>query len=70
MNAVTVGGLNNLSPSQWARRVYDLVNGNLTVDSWLNGNNGIVSNKFAQDHPYYSMLFNAVGDGLIGASTV
>lgn len=70
INAVTVGGLNNLSPSQWVRRGYDLVNGNLTADSWLNGNNGIVSNKFAQDHPYYSMLFNAVGDGLIGASTV
>ena len=24
MNAVTVGGLNNLSPSQWARRILDL----------------------------------------------
>ena len=40
MNAVTVGGLNNLSPSQWARRILDFQNGELTVDSWLNGNNG------------------------------
>lgn len=70
LNAVTVGGLNNLAPTQWARRGYDLINGKLTTDSWLNGNNGIVSNEFAQDHPYYSMLFNTVGDGLIGASTI
>jgi hypothetical protein len=49
-NALTLGGLNNLSPTQWARRVYDtgkLLTGNMTwsgyTNSWLNGNNGLVS---------------------------
>lgn len=67
---LTLGGLNNLSPTQWARRGYDLINGNLTTDSWFNGNAGIVSNKFSQEHPYYSALINGIGDGIIGASTI
>jgi hypothetical protein len=46
INAITLGGLNNLSPTQWARRGYDLISGDLTVDSWLNGNPGITSNEF------------------------
>lgn len=77
LNTLTLGGINNLSPTQWARRVYDtpkLFSGDMSfsdyTNKWLNGNEGIVSSKFAQEHPYYSMLFNAVGDGLIGASAV
>lgn len=76
-NAFTLGGFNNVDPTQWARRVYDLpktmfgpMRFSTYMDRWINGNEGIVSRQFAQEHPYYSMLFNAVGDGLIGASAV
>lgn len=76
-NAFTLGGFNNVDPTQWARRVYDLpktifgpMRFSTYMDRWINGNEGVVSNKFAQEHPYYSMLFNAAGDGLIGASAV
>ena len=62
LNAVTVGGLNNLSPAQWLRRGYDLATGNLTTDSWLNGNAGVVPNWYAQQHPYKSMAANALID--------
>ena len=77
LNILTLGGMNNLSPTQWARRFYDtpkLFSGDMSfsdyTNKWLNGNDGIVSSEFAQKHPYYSMLFNTIGDGLIGASAV
>lgn len=76
-NILTLGGMNNLSPTQWTRRFYDapkLFSGDMSfsdyTNRWLNGNEGIVARKFAQQYPYYSMLFNAIGDGLIGASAV
>ncbi len=62
VNAATLGGLNNLSPTQWIRRGYDAVTGNLTANNWFNGNNGIVSNKYAQSHPILSAAANMVGD--------
>lgn len=62
LNAVTAGGLNNLSPAQWVRRGYDAVTGNLTADSWLNGNAGIVPNKYAKEHPLGAMAANALFD--------
>ena len=62
MNAVTVGGLNNLSPAQWARRGYDLINGNLTAESWLNGNAGIVPDNYSKEHPGMAMAANALFD--------
>lgn len=62
MNAVTGGGFNNLSPSQWVRRGYDLINGNLTAESWLNGNAGIVPNSYAKEHPGMAMAANALFD--------
>ena len=68
-NALTLGGLNNLSPTQWVRRAYDtgkLLTGNMTwsgyTDSWINGNNGLVSQKFSEEHPYISTGINLVGD--------
>ena len=69
INTATLGGLNNLSPTQWARRYYDtisLVSGDTSwkdyTTNWMLGNNGIVSNKFAKEHPYWSMAINGVGD--------
>lgn len=72
LNIGTLGGLNNLSPTQWTRRAYDLreaIKGNMSWDkfgnSWFYGNNGLVSNKYAQEHPYASAAINLAGD--IGA---
>ena len=67
-NALTGGFLLNLSPSQWARRGYDAVTGNLTPESWFGGNNGIVSDKYMQEHPYIgtgaNFLFDSAMFGL------
>ena len=71
INTLTLGGLNNLSPTQWVRRAYDakeLLSGNMNwsdyTNSWINGNNGIVSNQFAEKHPYWSTGINLIGDGV------
>ena len=68
-NALTLGGLNNLSPTQWARRFYDapkLFSGDMSfsdyTNRWLNGNEGIVTKQFAKNHPYYSAAINMAGD--------
>ena len=65
----TVGGLNNLSPTQWMRRVYDtgqLIQGYMPLNEYMNklyfGNNGIVSDEYARKHPYRAMATNLVGD--------
>ena len=55
------GLLNRLSPTQNLRFLYDVVTGENIGDSWL-GNHGIVSDEFAQEHPYLSMLANTIGD--------
>jgi len=72
LNIGTLGGLNNLSPTQWARRAYDLreaIKGNMSWNkfgnNWFYGNNGLVSDKYAQKHPYTSAAINLAGD--IGA---
>ena len=65
MNAVTGGAFNLISPSQWAgafgRGAYN--------NEWekipyylLAGNNGIVTDNFAQEHPWYSMGANLLLD--------
>ena len=58
----------NLSPTQWARRAYDtgkLLTGNMTwsgyTDSWINGNNGVVSQNFKEEHP---VLSNSINGGI------
>lgn len=68
-NIATVGGLNNLSPTQWMRRVYDtgqLIQGYMPLNEYMNklyfGNNGIVSDEYARKHPYRAMATNLVGD--------
>ena len=75
LNVMTAGGMNNLSPTQWTRRVYDagkLAKGDMSwsdyTKSWINGNNGVVTDEFAKEHPYWSTGFNFVGDavGLAG----
>lgn len=69
LNIGTLGGLNNLSPTQWARRAYDLreaMKGNMSWDkfgnNWFYGNNGLLPDEYAQEHPYASAAVNLVGD--------
>ena len=68
-NVATVGGLNNLSPTQWMRRAYDtgqLIQGYMPLNEYMNklyyGNNGIVSDEYARKHPYRAMAANLAGD--------
>ena len=63
MNAVTGGVLNLLSPSQI---IGAGIHSDRPQDYFLNlmkGNNGIVTDKFAQEHPYWSMGANMLFDG-------
>lgn len=69
VSAGTLGGLNNLSPTQWARRAYDLgevIKGNMPWSDYGNrfiqGNEGVVSADYAKEHPYKSMALNTIGD--------
>lgn len=69
LNAMTGGIMNRFSPTQNARALYDtyqLLNGNLSKDDWWNGlvygNNGVVSDKYAQENPIMSFLINFIGD--------
>jgi len=61
LNAMTGGVLNRLSLSQNARLLYDIANGRDWRSSWM-GNNGIVPDDYAKEHPYLSMLANGVVD--------
>ena len=75
INAMTGGVTNRLSPTQNARMLYDtyqLLNGNLSGEDWRNsliyGNNGIVTDTFAQEHPYLTAGINLLGDASAGLS--
>jgi hypothetical protein len=63
-NGITGGFFNRLSPTQNARLVWDAATGK-NPTSWF-GNNGIVSDKFAEEHPYLAMTANLVGDVALG----
>lgn len=67
--AGTLGGMNNLSPTQWVRRAYDLgeaIKGNMSWDkfgnSWFYGNNGVLSDEYARENPNAAMAINLAGD--------
>lgn len=62
-NAITAGMLNRLSPTQNARLIYDLAtNPSKGINGMFNGNMGIVTDKFAQEHPWLSLGANVGGD--------
>ena len=63
-NIATAGAINRFSPTQNIRLTLDAVRGNNVVDSWM-GNNGIVTDRFAKKHPYWSMAINGVGDAAL-----
>ena len=66
MNAVTGGTLNLLSPSQI---IGAGIHSDRPQDYFLNlikGNNGIVTDKFAQEHPYWTIAANGALDAFTG----
>ena len=68
MNAVTGGALNWTMPSQLIGATGRLINDEDFGQFGRNlilGNSGIVTDKFAQEHPYLSMATNIAGDGVI-----
>ena len=66
LNLASAGTANYMfSPTQTIRLGIDLANGkgeDYLKGQFFEGNNGIVSDNFAQEHPYWSMAINAVGD--------
>lgn len=68
MNAVTGGGLNLISPSQV---IGAAIHSNKPQDYFLNllkGNNGIVTDNFNKNHPYWSIVVNGAFDTFTGRS--
>lgn len=63
LNISTGGLVNRLSPTQNIGFAIDAVQGDDLLNSWM-GNSGIVSDKFMQEHPWWSAAINIVGDGL------
>lgn len=61
VNIMSGGVLNRLSPTQNIGLIIDVAKGKNFMNSWF-GNSGIVSDNFAQQHPYLSFGINAIGD--------
>lgn len=61
LNMSSAGLLNRLSPTQNIGFAIDAAQGDNLWDSWL-GNSGIVSDKFMQEHPWWSLAINGAGD--------
>lgn len=74
LSAITGGAvnLNRLSASQNLRLGYDLLTGNFedAGRGLVYGNSGLVSKKFEEEHPYWSMAINGATDTLGGIATV
>lgn len=66
LNVMTGGISNRFSPTQNIRAAYDLFDPSLSTQDKINstvyGNNGIVSNKFVEEHPILSFGTNLIGD--------
>lgn len=68
MNAVTGGALNLINPSQV---IGAAIHSDKPQDYFLNllkGNNGIVTDNFSKEHPYYSIAINGALDAFTGRS--
>ena len=61
-DAVTGGIFHRLSPTQNARLLYDVATGGDWRNSMIYGNNGVVSDQFAEEHPYWTTAINFAGD--------
>ena len=61
VNMGTNGFLNRLSPTQNISLLIDAFQGDNILNSWY-GNSGIVSDKFAEDHPLWATTINGLAD--------
>ena len=60
LNLASAGMSNYMSPTQVVRLGYDVVTGkgkDYLKGKFFEGNNGIVSDSFAKEHPLWSMTF-------------
>lgn len=64
LNAVTGGFLNQISPTQLGRNIFNIATQNPTwSEQFVFGNNGIFTNSFAEKHPIITLFGNAIADG-------
>lgn len=64
LNAVTGGFLNQLSPTQLGRNIFNIATQNPNwSEEFVFGNNGIFTNDFAEEHPIITLFGNAIADG-------
>lgn len=64
-DAVTGGIFHRLSPTQNARLLYDMATGGDWRSSMIYGNNGVVPDQVAAEHPYGAMAVNLIGDAAV-----
>lgn len=70
-NAVTGGVFNQLSPTQLIRNIYNIsTNKPNWQQQFIFGNNGIVSDNYAQNNPIKSTAINFIGDMIIPSKLV
>lgn len=65
LNLASAGTSNYMSPTQIVRLGYDVVTGkgkDYLRGKFFEGNNGIVPDSFAKEHPLWSMTINGIGD--------
>lgn len=68
LNLASAGMSNYMSPTQLGRLGYDVVTGkgkDYLKGKFFEGNNGIVSDNFAKEHPLWSMAINGIGDAVL-----
>ena len=64
LNAVTGGFLNQISPTQLGRNIFNIATQDPTWnEQFVFGNNGIFTDSFAEKHPIITLFGNAIADG-------
>lgn len=64
LNAVTGGFLNQISPTQLGRNIFNIATQDPTwSEQFVFGNNGIFTDSFAEKHPIITLFGNAIVDG-------
>lgn len=59
--------MNFISPSQQVGTLFDYAQGERGYQEGIGkGNSGFMSDKFAENHPYLTMLANGIGDAVTG----
>lgn len=64
LNAVTGGFLNQISPTQLGRNIFNIATQDPTwSEQFVFGNNGIFTDSFTEKHPIITLFGNAIADG-------